>query len=141
MNENKKNQGSPLMTAQSSRMITILLEKEESQIREKGVIKTNTDPDGEVQYTRNDLAGLNSLLSKFDSRTHQLRDMQMFIKVKDKLRKSYLEETDAIILNIEEAKFLKEYLKNFKDRDGRTGPIAEFEIRTMFGVLEQLEGI
>lgn len=120
--------------------IKLQLVKEELRIKEKGKIIVAKDEQGEIRYIRNDALGLMGILGRLDSRIHsQLRDQQQWIKVRDKIHQCLLHDLDTLELNLDEAKFLKDFLKEFPDKDGKNNPMAEFEVRSRIGVLEQFE--
>ncbi len=117
----------------------IKISKIEAKNLVKGEAEVTRDPNGEPSYLQHDVIGLNKLLNLFDSRKHQLRDMQRFIAVRDKVLNAYYETSDKIVFTLDEAAFLKDYLKELKDKDAKDQPLQEFEIRTLLGVIDQLE--
>jgi len=102
--------------------------------KKKEVIR---DKDGNIQYQRNDLNGLMSIINKIDSRRHPLKELKMSMKIKDKLRQAYLEDAKKIELTVSEGEFLKTYLQGYQETEGKEQIMQEFEIRTVIGVLEQ----
>jgi len=97
------------------------------------------DPQGETSYKREDYNGLMSLLNKYDSRLHDMKDLKMYLKLKDKLYEGWVKNKTQLELSVDEAAFLKKFLAEYKDRDGRDVPLKEFEMRTLVGILEALE--
>jgi hypothetical protein len=124
----------------ASELVQIKLTKEPFIILEKGKKVIQRDAEGKIQYLRNDAIGLMGLLSAFDSRIHALRECSVWVKLRNKVREAYLEENkdNTLSLTIEEANFLKDYLKNFKENEGKNIQMKEFEIRTIVGLLEEV---
>jgi len=120
--------------------IKIEFVKEEAKERDKkGNVIISKDPQGEINYVRNDLIGLMGLLRRFDTRIHPQKDWKISIKIKDKLTKVYIEKGESVGLTLDQATFLKLYLKELPDKEGKQEKIPEHEIRTMFGILEQFD--
>ena len=124
--------------------ITLQLIKEPvtSVIAEKGKRKLEIEKDetGEPSaYMRNDVSGLTQILAKFDTRKYQVRDWQRWTQVKKKLYECYLENSAEISLTLEEAEFLKRFLKDFPEKEGKETQLREFETRSLLGILEQFE--
>lgn len=119
-------------------MTNLSLTKEEAKDLKSG--KPLKDPRGEIQYIRNDIVGLMSLLAKMDSKIHSLKDYKSWIKLRDKLRNCFVDEKDVLEMSIDEAAFLKDFLSNLTEREGKQTELSEFEIRTLVGILEQFEG-
>lgn len=113
------------------------LEKEEAYEIKKGKKEVIKDKAGEIQYLRNDIVGLMGLLTKFDSRIHNLKDYKQWIKLRDRLRQAFIDDLESVELSLDEASFLKEYLSNLSEKEGKTATMVEFEIRSLIGVLEQ----
>ena len=105
----------------------------------KGKKKVVKDPQGNIQYRRHDVTGIMMLLDKLDTRVHTMKELKMWTKVKDRLREAYFEKKNKLELTAEQAVFLKEYLTNFQERDGKDIQPREFEVRTLIGITEQLE--
>lgn len=130
--------------------IKIKLIKEEAKERDKTgdiVVSKTKRPDPqtgkiteEINYARNDLVGLMALLGRFDSRKHAIKDWKMSVKIRDKMRNAYLKDFEEIELTLDEATFLKLYLKELPEKDGQEHALPEFELRTLFGITDQLEG-
>ena len=124
--------------AETMKGIKLNLVKEPFEIKEKGKIVISKDAEGEVKYLRHDGMGLMSILSKFDTRKHtQLRDQQQWVQVRDKLHNALLHELDELDLTLDQAKFLKDFLKEYSDKDGKEAAMGEFELRSRIGILEQ----
>jgi hypothetical protein len=94
---------------------------------------------GEDSFLREDSSGLMSLLNRFDSRLHEMKDMKSLLNIKDALVEAWSKEKLSVDLSLDQAAFLKRYLAEFQKADGKNEPIKEFEMRTLLGVLEQLE--
>ena len=126
-----------LKIAKSLHNFKLKLEQEEAyQIKNEKKIQIKNDK-GETQYVRNDVVGLMGLLGKFDSRIHTMQDYKYLIKLKDKLKLCFLTNMNLLDLSLNEAKFLKEYLSNLSEKEGKENILAEFEIRSLIGLLEQ----
>lgn len=120
--------------------IKIKFIKEEAKEKDKkGDIVVSKTPQGDINYTRNDVVGLMALLSKFDTRIHPLKDWKQSMKVRNKVRDAYLEDLEEIELTLDEAAFLKIYLKELPEKEGQQQNMLEHELRTLFGIQEQLE--
>jgi len=121
--------------------IKIKLTKEEGKEKDKkGRIVVSRSPrTNEVNYVRNDIIGLMALLRRFDTRIHPVKDWKMSIKVRSKVSEAYIKDLKEIELSIDEAAFLKLYLQELPEKEGKQEAIQEFELRTLFGVSEQLE--
>ena len=119
--------------------IKIVLVKEEMMDRKKGKIEVLKDPEGEIQYTRNDIMGLMRILGKFDTRSRRLREYQAWISLRDKVRDCYLHEKYELEMTIDEYAFLKNYFKDFIEKEGKEMPMVEFELRTYVGLSEYFE--
>lgn len=117
----------------------IFIKEEAKEKNKKGIFEVSKNPQGEINYMRNDLIGLMALLRRFDTRIHPPKDWKMSIKIKDKLTEAYVNELESIDLNLDQASFLKLYLKEMSDKEGQKDPLPEHELRTLFGVLEQFE--
>jgi hypothetical protein len=110
---------------------------QEKVIDKKG--KEVKDMKGEIQYKRDDFIGLINLLNRFDTKRHGMDDYKNFLKTKDKILKYWADEIKKIELSLNEATFLKNYLTELPKKEGMDKAMAEFELRTLIGVLEQLE--
>jgi len=111
--------------------------KREEMLDEKGKVIKNSV--GEKNYKREDFNGLMGLFSKFDSRLHDMKAMKMVIKVKDKVYEAWVDEKTDVEFSLDEASFLKSYLSEFSEKEGKTSAIKEFEMRTLTGLLEEME--
>jgi len=125
-----------------STIITLQLVKEPAAIvigvKGKRKIEIEKDETGEpASFIRNDVAGLTQLLARFDTRKYQVRDWQRWTQVKKKLYECYLENKLELSLNLEEAEFLKRFLKDFSEKEGKDTSLREFEVRTLLGILDQ----
>jgi len=120
--------------------ITIkLIQEEAKEKNDKGEVVVSKDPQGNTNYLRNDLVGLQRLLSRFDTRIHTVKDWKLSIKIKEKITKAYLDDLKEIDLNLDQAAFLKIYLKEFPEKEGKNENLLEYELRTLFGILEQID--
>lgn len=99
---------------------------------------TVKEADGRDSFIRNDIVGLNALLRKFDTRRHAVKDWKISIKIKEKLLQAYLKQQTELELTKEEAIFLKDYLSKINEVEGQAEKIQDFELKTLFGILEQL---
>ena len=97
------------------------------------------DERGDTSYVRNDYFGLQILLNRFDTTIHGPKEYKMFIKVKDKIRDAWIKDEENIVLTVDEGAFLKEFLTNLPEKEAKTKPMQEFELRSMIGILEQFE--
>jgi hypothetical protein len=97
------------------------------------------DEKGDTSYVRNDYFGLQILLNRFDTTIHVPKEYKMFIKVKDKIRGAWIKDEENVDLTLDEGAFLKEFLTNLPEKEAKTKPMQEFELRSMMGILEQFE--
>src|SRR4030042_3047964 len=112
---------------------------QEKALDKKG--KDQKDPQGKQMYKRDDFIGLINLLNKYDTRLHhgQMQNTKTYLRLKDHVIKNWTDDNQKLELSLDEASFLKTYLSEVTDKEAKDVPLAEFEIRTMVGVLEQLE--
>jgi hypothetical protein len=108
----------------------VVLDKKGKEVR---------DQKGEKQYKRDDFVGLINLLNRFDSKRHGMDDYKNFIKTKDKILKYWADEITKVELSLNEATFLKNYLTELPKKEGMDKSLAEFEMRTLIGITEQLD--
>jgi len=101
--------------------------------------KVQFDLNKNKMYKRDDFIGLLNLINKFDSRLHGMKDYKLFLKLKDHLFDHWSKENKNLDLSLDEATFLKTYLSELTTKDGKDTPLAEFEMRTLIGTLDQLE--
>jgi len=128
-----------MKTEPKTNIIVLHLVQEEAKELKDNKIQTLKNESGEIQYLRQDAIGLMRLLNYFDSRQHSLRDSQAVIMIKDKGREAFLHKKLTIELSIDEAAFLKTYLKDLMEKDAKTVPMQEFELRSLNGLLAALE--
>lgn len=121
--------------------IKIKLFKEEAMEKLKGKVQPRKDAAGEPIYVREDAIGLSSLLQKFNTTLHSPKDFKMYIKLMDRIRRSYLQDNGEIEMSKDEAIFLKAYLTGLPEKDGKGQSLVEYEIRTLEGIKEQLDKI
>jgi len=95
-------------------------------------------PDGQPTYIRNDIISLQNLLSKFDTRSHPKREWSPWARVKEKLYRCYAEQKDVLVLSLQEAVFLREFLDSLPDNEAKNTSLREGEVRTMEAILDQL---
>ena len=116
----------------------IKFKKEElKKLNDDGTIEVQK-VNGKTQYVQNDIIGLNSLLSKFDTRIHTVIDWKISLRIKDKIMKCFLEQKEEVSLNKEEIKFLREYIREIKVKEAKNEVLVDFELRTLFAIAEQL---
>ena len=88
-----------------------------------------------IDYERNDIMGILALLNRFESTKHTMDDMKGCIKLKDKILKDFDESNlppeIKIELTLNEVSFLKLYINEFMEREGKVNPLNEFEMRTI----------
>jgi len=132
--DKKNNNKESLETGGLSIKINLVKEK---MIDKKGKVVKN--PSGDISYIREDCTGLMSLLNKFNTTLHDMKDFKTFLKIKDKIYKIWTKDGDTMELSLDEASFLRTYLSEFKEKDGKNVPLREFELRTLVGILEALE--
>jgi hypothetical protein len=85
------------------------------------------------------------VLSYLDTKTRNSpNDWKQSLKINDKLVKLYLdkddqnEDDDEIELTFDEASFLKRYLTEFADKEGKQFQLREFQQRALVSILDQL---
>lgn len=123
----------------NEKSIIIKFVKEEAQeLDQKGKVQRSLDVNGNPRFVRNDIMGLTSLLSKFDTRRHAINDWKLSIKIKDKMIKCFLDNAPDVELTVAESIFLRTYLKELKDKEAQSEKLNDFELRTLFGLEEQL---
>ena len=125
-------------------ILQLVKEPVTSIIGERGKRKLEIEKDetGEpASFIRNDTAGLTQLLGRFDTRKYQVRDWQRWTQVNKKIYECYLENKLELSLSLEEAEFLKRFLKDFPEKEGKEVALREFETRTLLGVLSQFDEI
>ena len=101
--------------------------------------KEAKDEKGNKQYKRDDFIGLINLLNAFDTKIHGMKEYKMFIKLKDHIFANWVKENKTLELSLDEATFLKDYLSNFPEKEGKDISLPEFVLRTLCGILEQIE--
>ena len=97
------------------------------------------DEKGNKSYKRDDFIGLLQLLNRFNSKFHEMKDYKLFLKLKDHLLENWKKDDLNLELTLDEATFLKDYLSELPNKDAKDQGLAEFELRTLCGILEQLE--
>ena len=112
-------------------------EKEIAMVKENGILKKLKDQDGEFRYTRNDAIGLMSLFGKFDTRKKTVREIQMWIKTRAKLRKAYYEDVNEIKFTPEETEFADDFISGFRDKEMKEQPLNELEANALVAFIEQ----
>jgi hypothetical protein len=137
--------------------IKIVLQKKFAYSKnDKGKVEPVINPDKSHAFRILDMQGLQNILQTLDTRTRNTpNDWKQSIKINDKLVKLFLEKddqnetADEIELTIDEASFLKRFLTEFPDKEGknlnRTNKfggklegLQEFEQRALINILEQL---
>ena len=127
--------------------IVIELYKRFAYDKKDGKIKEAINHEGLHNYQRHDLMGLQELLYRFNSTLHDIKtEFKQWGKIVRKIQNVIIEQDEdneniiKIGLSIDEAKFLKEYLLNFNDKDGKSGPpLVPSALFALPSVLEQLE--
>jgi hypothetical protein len=112
----------------------------------KGKLIEQIEPDSKsLRCIQDDTYGLQQLLFKFDTRKHGMKEWKQKVNILDKLIEIYkkIDETKAeqmdLELSLDEASFLKSYLDEIPEKEGKEVQLQEFEIRTLVSVLEQLK--
>lgn len=133
--------------------VKIQLYKEFGRIKENGKVVIQTVKDvvdgkstdtGEKRYARHDLICIVEILNKFNSQLHQIRDFQMWSGISKKVRVLQLGEDDSneesitIEITIEEAKFLKTYIEEFNEKDGKGVILSSMSLQGIPSIMEQL---
>jgi hypothetical protein len=95
-------------------------------------------PTGEKNYIRNDAISLENLLGRFDSRKYQVRDWKTVISIRKKLYNCYIKDLNEVTFSEEEASFLKRYLNNLVEKEGKDAPFNTFDLQTFFYLQEVL---
>jgi len=126
--------------------IKIILEREFFEKKDKEEGKEEKDGKNQKKnYKVHDLYALIEITNRFDSRIHQIRDWQEWSGVIAKLTQiqENMEESEddlELELSKEEAKFLKKYIEEFNEKDGKqTPPLSGITVRGIPKILEQLE--
>ena len=110
--------------------------------KEKGKEVVAKDPAGNERYVRHDIFGLMSLLGRYDTKIHPMRDYKDWIALSDLCRQTALEEASEMELSPDQASFLKKYLEELpnKEMTAQNVPsLNEPDTRTLLGILEQLD--
>lgn len=112
----------------------------------KGKLIEQIEPDSKaLRCIQDDTYGLQQLLFKFDTRKHGMKEWKQKVNILDKLIEIYkkIDETKAeqmdLELSLDEASFLKSYLDEIPEKEGKEVQLQEFEIRTLVSILEQLK--
>lgn len=120
-----------------------LIQKKTSKKDPRTILTVRDKNEKAIQYARNDLVGLLSLLNKMDTRLHPEKEWKMFLKVKDKLTEAAgtgeVPEEVEVDLTLDEASFLKLYLSEFAQKEGKNSALAEYELRAWTNVRDQFE--
>lgn len=98
------------------------------------------DREGNLQYKRDDYFGLMTLLNRYDTRKAGsfMKEARIYLNVKDKIERAWVEELLEVTLTVDEATFLKQFLTEIGNKP-QEKPMADYEMRSYFGILDQLE--
>lgn len=98
------------------------------------------DKDGDIQYKQEDIQGLYALINRYDNTKHPgaMKIFKALIAVRDKLETTLIKEKDQLQLTLDEGSWLKSYLTELADKEAKDRPLAQFEIRTLVSILDQL---
>jgi len=132
---------------QTNKTITIILKRIAAYNKDKNgkLIQQREIGTGVLQCIQDDLFGLQSIFGKFDSRIRGIRDWRNRMTIIDKLTEIYKksndqkEEDNTLELTLDEASFLKIFLDEFPEKEGKNQPLKDFEIRTLLSISEQLK--
>lgn len=96
---------------------------------------------GEVMYKHEDVSGLFTLINRYDSTKHPgaMKGFRAMISIKDKLETVMLKQGNELMLNLEEAHWLKNYLEQVPNNEAAQTKLGQFEIRTLTAILDQLQ--
>ena len=98
------------------------------------------DKDGNLSYKREDYQGLLELLSLYDTRKRGsfMKEGRIYLALKDKISKNWVDNAEKVSLTLDEASFLKAYLSELNVNEGKEVRLPEYVMRTLFGVLDAL---
>ena len=120
---------------------------EKAFIRNKDGKIVDAKIDGQQAYSRSDYSGLQGLLKRFDTRMHTPKDWKTWTKLGGKITDCYLHDRKKMELSLDETVFLKNFLNDLAEKNSMAGkekdkiPFTDFEVKTLMGVLEQLEDL
>jgi len=125
------------MADEPKNKIVVKLEKVFSQDKEGKPVMEN----GEPLYKQEDVSGLFHLLNRYDSTKHPgtMKGHRNMIIIKDKVETAMIEKKDELVLTLEEAHWLKDYLDKITTNEAAQVKLQQFEIRTLTSVLDQLQ--
>jgi hypothetical protein len=135
------------METPKPKTIKILLQKKFAyQKNKKGKIEPVINIDDKKHSFRIlDMQALQDILSMMDTKVRNTpNDWKQSMKIGDKLIKLYLdkdeqnEDDDELELTSDEAAFLKRYLTEFPEKEGKIHTLREHQQRTFCNILEQL---
>lgn len=134
------------MTEPQKKTIKIIFQKKYAYEKDdKGNLKPLLDQGKRHSFRVLDMQGLQDVLSYLDTKTRNSpNDWKQSLKINDKLVKLYLdkddqnEDDDEIELTFDEASFLKRYLTEFADKEGKQFQLREFQQRALVSILDQL---
>lgn len=120
-----------------SKLNTIPLLSEEAKVWKKDAkgnkkLVVNKDAAGQISYTRNDAIALENMLARFSTAKYQVRDWKQVMTIRKKLRECYLTETTDLKLTASEIAFLKSYIDNLPEKEGKVQPLRNYEMITYF---------
>ncbi len=112
---------------------------------EKGKKAPKEDKEGKKQYKVHDLYALIEVLNRFDSRAHEMREWQSWSGVTTKITSIQEDMTNSegdleLEIEKEEAKFLRRYIEEFNQKDGKQQqPLSPIAIVGLPKILDQLQ--
>ncbi len=138
------------MTEQTkaTKTIKILLQKKFAYEKdEKGKSKPVLNrEDNKHSFRVLDMQALQDILSMMDTKVRNTpNDWKQSMKIGDKLIKLYLdkdeqnEDDDELELTLDEAAFLKRYLAEFPEKEGKVHTLREHQQRTFVNIMDQLQ--
>jgi len=112
---------------------------------EKGKAVPVLNPEKKHSFRILDMQGIQDVLATMDTKVRNTpNDWKQSMKINDKLVRLFLdkdeqnEEDDELELTLDEAAFLKRYLTEFPEKEGKIHQLREFQQRALISVLEQL---
>ena len=131
---------------QPKKTIKIILQKKFAYEKdEKGKAVPVLNPEKKHSFRILDMQGIQDVLATMDTKVRNTpNDWKQSMKINDKLVRLFLdkdeqnEEDDELELTLDEAAFLKRYLTEFPEKEGKIHQLREFQQRALISVLEQL---
>jgi len=127
------------MNKEKNSQIVVKFYKEVAKNKKGEEIK---DPNGNKVYERDDAFALMNMLGAVDTTKFDWDTLKVAVKLQEKVKKCWASDKKELELTVDEAKFLKDYLKDFdKKRNPQTiFQQAMFYLKTRTSIVEQLEG-